>query len=174
MKISPLVVLALCLACTPTPGADADGPDAKLARFIREPETVRIFSARPVPVPPGQDAGTQPVKWTRAGSFGFTHEGPVLTEAERQALAKSWVPPQDVKKDKRGRLMCSFSHDIALRFQRGDTWVDAVVCFTCGEVLFFNEKREGLDGGTFKFPLLGQLTDQAFPGEKFGNARDDW
>lgn len=179
-------LLVLCLAGTPTPGADAGagsaparagaptpgadagvGPSPDLATFIRQPERVRIFLAdMDLGMPPRQ-SGRKIVPSPRAGPFLLPREGPALQEADRQRLGQSWVSPRDVVPEE--PLRCAFNPDVALRFQRGAAWVDAVVCFGCSEVWFFDAKGEALDGGDFRdFELLLRLARQAFPKEQLG------
>ncbi|MCY1082516.1 hypothetical protein [Archangium lansingense] len=100
------------------------------------------------------------------GQYVFSEEGSELSRAERQALAKSWVAPENYTPMPPRK--CLFNPNIALRFWRGKTWVDAVVCFTCHRINFLDEQGNSINPGFLQdFGLLGQLSRRAFPGRQF-------
>ncbi|RKH34866.1 hypothetical protein D7Y13_01980 [Corallococcus praedator] len=137
-----------------------------LADFFQKPDRVEVYRARmdPTPdTPPKED--TRP----RVGMAVFTVKGQDLTPEERKELAATWTSPENTPK--KGRMMCPFNPDMALRFWRGDTWVDVVVCFGCGEQLFYDAKKQSLAAGRLTdFTLLHRIADK----NKFPRKKDDW
>ncbi|MDY7226037.1 hypothetical protein [Hyalangium rubrum] len=141
-------LLALSLATAPS-----------VDEFFREPERVQIFLAeldQEMLTPREND--TRP----RSGVFLLTREGPELKKEDREALSKIWVPAKD--HTPRPPRKCMFNPDIALRFWRGKTWVDAVVCFSCEQIAFRGPKGEIIKPGFLDdFSVLHQVAKQAFP-----------
>jgi hypothetical protein len=164
-------LLALVLSAAPTPqaAAPADPPaQPSLATIMRQPDRVQIFLADMEYQVRFRQSAKQfkRDKRPRVGHFIFTKEGKALKAEDLQALAKSWVPPEEQKY--REPTRCSFNPDIALRFWHGDTWVDSVVCLGCHQLVFFDSKAEHIAGGDFQdFRLLRKLATAAFPKEGF-------
>jgi hypothetical protein len=159
-------LLVLSLAASPTAQAAAPAtPAPSLATIMRQPERVQIFLANANYLPSKQKP-TKKDKRPRVRGFIFTKEGPALKGEEQQSLARTWESPEEeaYREPKR----CAFNPDIALRFSHGGTWVDAVVCFGCRDIWFFDAKGEPTTGGYFKdFALLRKLAVAAFPKEQF-------
>jgi hypothetical protein len=154
-------LLALCLSSSPT----ATPAAPSLEEFFRQPERVQIFLAK-VDQTWGLEEKPDPDTRLFSGPFVLTREGPVLTKEERQTLAKIWVAPQDYTP--RPPTKCGFNPDIALRFWRGTTWADAVMCFSCEKIAFFDTKGQKLHAGFLDdFAVLRKLARQAFPETRF-------
>ncbi len=135
-----------------------------LASFFREPDRVQIFLAD---VSLGhltkKAAKEKPIV---VGPFALKGKGIELSAQDRQALAQNWVAPEQVVPEEPTR--CAFNPDIALRFWRGTSWVDAVLCFSCSDDVFLDEKGKSMNGGAFKnFPALSKIAKKAFPQEQF-------
>ena len=151
---------------TSTPSEATAKPSSPLEDFFRRPDRVQVFLAdmnQKWDVEPDADVGPT------SGLFLLTREGPELSQKQRQSLAAIWVSPNEhvpypPKK-------CGFNPDIAFRFWRGKTWVDAVACFSCRQLIFNDangkpiaDSEAGfLDG----FPVMLELAKAAFPQEKF-------
>ncbi len=155
-------VLMLTLSSSPSaPDTKPEGSGSvPLARFFLEPDRVQIFVAEMPKFIPGEEASP------KIGPFLLTSQGIELGTRDRKAVAQAWVapenaPPKLLKK-------CMFNPDIALRFWRGKAWVDAVVCFTCLEHIFYDEKGLKMDGGAFgDFSVLSEIAKKTFPQKKF-------
>ncbi len=163
-------LLAVFLSAAPPPQAAAPTPPPQpsLATIMRQPDRVQIFLADMEYEVRFRQSAKQfkRDKRPRVEHFIFTKEGKALKAEDLQALAKSWVPPEEKKP--REPTRCSFNPDIALRFWHGDTWVDSVVCLGCHQLVFFDSKAEYIAGGDFNdFRLLRKLANAAFPKEGF-------
>jgi hypothetical protein len=158
-------LLALCLAGTPTPGMTAPSPPETppdLTAFVRQPERVRIYRADfSYNVHGGKRAKKEPR--LKVGHFVLSGKGDVVPAEAVQALARTWVPPEKVGPGE--HLRCIFNPDIALRFEKGGSHVDVVVCFGCGELIFHDARGETLRDGDFDFSVLRRIAATAFPKE---------
>ncbi|OJH40153.1 hypothetical protein [Cystobacter ferrugineus] len=155
-----MLTLLLALYLSGAPATPAEQP---LTAFMLQPERVQLFLAD---LDFSFEKPSKKDRRPRVHGFVFTRGGPELKEEERQALAKTWVSPKDVRPTDPKR--CTFNPDVALRFSHGNAWVDAVVCFGCGDIIFFDTKGQPLDGGSFRdLELIRKLAVKAFPKENF-------
>ncbi|HEX8705761.1 MAG TPA: hypothetical protein VF815_43400 [Myxococcaceae bacterium] len=167
-----MLTTLLLLSLSATPPAQPANPDGTgsttLEPFFRQPDRMEIFIAdTPKFLIKKGKVEKEPEKYPSIGSFAIKSKGVPLSAQERQAIAQTWVPPQKI--DPESVKMCIFNPDIALRFWRGKSWVDAVVCFSCSEAAFYDEKGQPVDGGNFKnFSVLSEIAKKKFPQEKFG------
>ncbi len=161
------VLLALCLAGTPTPGAPTPTPSPAappaLATFIRQPDQVRIYRADLDYVPSWEKRSKKKDTRPRNGMFVFSGKGAVLTAEEVQTLGMTWVPEEQLDRDNRPR--CSFNPDIALRFEKAGTFVDVVACFSCEQLIIYDAKGKSLGGGRLDFRIMKRMARDAFPKE---------
>ncbi|WNG20289.1 hypothetical protein [Cystobacter fuscus] len=155
-----MLTLLLALSLSGAPATPAEHP---LTAFMLQPDRVQIFLADM------EHLDEKPAKKDRrprVHGFVFTRAGPELKEEEHQALAKTWVSPEDTRPTQPTR--CIFNPDIALRFLHGNAWVDAVVCFGCREIMFFDTKGNSINGGSFRdLEPIRKLAVKAFPKEDF-------
>ena len=160
------LLLALCLAGTPTPGAKAatppPEPPADLNSYIRRPDQVRIYRAD-VAISESLKRSKKKEPRIQVGPFVLVGKGDVVPAEAAQTLAMTWVPPGHVQRG--DRLRCIFNPDVALRFEKDGSFVDVVVCFGCGELAFFDARGESLHDGRFDFRVLRRIASDAFPKE---------
>ncbi|NVJ01964.1 hypothetical protein HV824_28105 [Myxococcus sp. AM009] len=171
MRTALLAVLSLTavVSCTSAEATSSKPPASPQEDFFRRPDRVQVFLAdmnQQWDLEPDADVGPT------SGLFLLTREGPELSRKQRQSLAAIWVSPKEhvpypPKK-------CGFNPDIAFRFWRGETWVDAVVCFSCRQLIFHdaNGKRiAGSEAGFLDgFPQMVKLAKEAFPQETFNSS----
>ncbi len=167
------VVLALpaALACT---SEASTAPEAPHEAFLRRPDRVQIFLADHPrfwgrdhrEFPPGVKEEDLPHS---GKNFVLPQEGPELNEAQRKQLVAAFVPasePNPIPEKK-----CGFNPDIALRYWRGKTWMDVIVCLGCVQFIYVDANGEQLrsrDVGVLAdFQFLNKLAKEAFPEEKF-------
>jgi hypothetical protein len=162
-----LLTALLLLTLSAAPPGPAAPASSSLAPFFLQPSRVQIFVAdrdRSL-LKPEEDREED--ERPRLGMYVLTREGPELKAEERQAVAQLWVAPEDVTP--RPPTACIFNPDIALRFWRGRTWVDVLVCLGCRQLKFYDANGATIDGGDFRdFTVLRKLALAAFPHERFG------
>jgi hypothetical protein len=165
------VLLLLSLSSAPSSPAKPEGAgSSKLAPFFLQSDRVQIFVADMPRLPMSEDdeEAEEDAKLPRIGGFVLKSKGIELSAQDREAIAKTWLAPEKVPP--REPTLCAFNPDIALRFWRGKSWVDVVVCLGCSEDVFYNDKGQWLDGGSFEdFTLLSKIAKKTFPKEEFGH-----
>ncbi|HEX8704362.1 MAG TPA: hypothetical protein VF815_36360, partial [Myxococcaceae bacterium] len=142
--------------------AEAPSP-TPLESFFLQPDRVQIFIADlSIPLM-RQQKETRP----SVGYFLLKGNGLELSAQDRQTLAQNWIAPEKVV-PKEPTLCGGFNPDVALRFWKGTSWVDVVLCFGCSKHLFYDAKGKSMNGGTFQdFSALVKLAKSTFPQEQF-------
>ncbi|AKQ70403.1 hypothetical protein A176_007315 [Myxococcus hansupus] len=168
--LAVLLVIPAALSCT----ADAFTFGASHEDFLRRPDRVQIFLADH-PTSWGRDyrdlpPGVKEEDLPRSGkNFVLPQEGPELSKEHRKQLAAAFVPasePNPIPEKK-----CGFNPDIALRYWRGNTWMDVIVCLGCIQFIYIDAKGEQIAsrnvGVLSDYTFLYQLAKEAFPEENF-------
>ncbi|WP_426755829.1 hypothetical protein [Myxococcus sp. Y35] len=174
----PLLAVLLAVPAALSCSASASAPESPYEAFFRRPDRVQIFLAD-YPRSWGGDRSSWPTDvleedLPHSGEhYVLPREGPELTWVQRRRLAASFIPPQEPNPYPLRK--CGFNPDIALRYWRGDTWMDVVICLGCIKFAYLDAKGNSVPDeqvGYLKDPdLLMELATAAFPKEKF---RQGW
>ncbi|MFP2958334.1 hypothetical protein ACLEPN_10960 [Myxococcus sp. 1LA] len=171
MRIHSLAIalaIPAALSCTAI-GAEPTYPTPHEV-FFRHPDRVQIFLADH-PSSWGGDRSTWPKDIAEedlphSGSkYVLPREGPELTSEQRKRLAATYLPPSAPNPFPPKK--CMFNPDIALRYWRGKTYRDIVVCLGCIKFDFVDADGKLLpnehSGYLEDYMFLHQLAKGAFP-----------
>lgn len=189
MRTPPLAVLLaipVALACTSEASTSeastseasktkaSSAPESPHEAFFRRPDRVQIFLAdhrqywggMQRDLPPGVTLDDLPHS---GGGYVFPVEGPELNEAQRQKLAATFRPASEPNPFPPRK--CMFNPDIALRYWRGNTSMDVIICLGCIKFVFFAANETYVPdeqvGFLEDYQYLQQLAQESFPKENF-------